>query len=244
MIEPKENERPHRRLLTRAPVESHAVRPESRQISGRWGSLHPLRPCEQVEDLYALSHTPASGPELWEYLPYGPFADLNEMRSWMDDCAASSDPLFYAIADETGRLSGMASYLRIDPKNGSIEMGHIWLSPAIQKSRSGTEALYLMMRHAFDDLGYRRLEWKCNAMNEASRRAARRFGFRYEGTFYRNMIVKGLNRDTAWYAILLDDWPAIREAFETWLSPENFDDAGRQKQRLSELVREGISGTF
>jgi RimJ/RimL family protein N-acetyltransferase len=149
---------------------------------------------------------------------------------------ASEDPLFFAIEAE-GAPQGVTSYLRITPEHGVIEIGHIWFGSPLQRTRAATEAIYLMARHAFDDLGYRRLEWKCNALNEPSRRAAERFGFTFEGVFRKHMLVKGKNRDTAWYAIVDDDWPAIRAAFERWLAPENFDEHGVQRERLGKLLR-------
>ena len=150
---------------------------------------------------------------------------------------ARDDPLFFAIIEQaSGKASGMASYLNIVPDMGCIEIGHIWFAPPLQKTRAATEAIFLMMRHVFDDLGYRRLEWKCNALNEASMRAARRFGFTYEGTFRQHMVVKGRNRDTAWFALLDREWPAVRAAFERWLAPENFDGQGRQRMSLTALM--------
>jgi RimJ/RimL family protein N-acetyltransferase len=231
-----ERETPLKRELTRDPVECDAKAPEKQVLKGCWVSVVPLDVARHGQALFNVSHVPEDGPALWEYLPYGPFSGLSEMTPWLEHCAASPDPFFYAILDEAGQPSGMASYLRIAPAAGSIEMGHIWMAPRIQRSRTASEALFLMMRHAFDDLGYRRLEWKCNAVNEASRRAAKRLGFSYEGTFYRNMIVKGRNRDTAWYALLLEDWRGVREGFEAWLDLDNFDENGNQKKSLSDLM--------
>ena len=151
--------------------------------------------------------------------------------------ARSSDPLFFAIVDPaTGEAAGMASYLNIVPANGCIEIGHIWFAPPLQRTRAATEAIFLLMRHVFDDLRYRRLEWKCDALNAPSRRAAGRFGFTYEGTFRQHMIVKGRNRDTAWFALLDRDWPTVRAAFERWLAPGNFDPGGRQRSALAALT--------
>ena len=151
--------------------------------------------------------------------------------------ARSSDPLFFAIVDPaTGEAAGMASYLNIVPANGCIEIGHIWFAPPLQRTRAATEAIFLLMRHVFDDLRYRRLEWKCDALNAPSRRAAGRFGFSYEGTFRQHMIVKGRNRDTAWFALLDRDWPRVRAAFERWLAPANFDPAGSQRSALAALT--------
>jgi len=146
------------------------------------------------------------------------------------------DRLFFTLVPAAGgRASGVASYLRIVPEFGVIEVGNIWFGPALQRTAAATEAIYLLARHVFDDLGYRRLEWKCNALNAASRRAAERFGFTFEGVFREHMVIKGRNRDTAWYAIVDRDWPAIRDAFERWLDPENFDAAGAQRLRLDEF---------
>jgi RimJ/RimL family protein N-acetyltransferase len=199
--------------------------------------LEPIKVAAHASILYALSHARPEDAGLWTYLPYGPFADQGAFERWLADCARSDDPLFFAIVDEaSGNASGMASYLNIVPANGCIEIGHIWFAPPLQKTRGATEAIFLMMRHVFDDLGYRRLEWKCNALNEASMRAARRFGFTYEGTFRQHMVVKGRNRDTAWFALLDHEWPAVRAAFERWLAPANFDPAGRQRTSLGTLM--------
>jgi RimJ/RimL family protein N-acetyltransferase len=211
--------------------------PARMPLDGKWARLEPVDPDRHATMLHEGSHGAPKVDELWAYMPYGPFASFGAFRAWLGDCAAGSDPLFYTIVDrDSGRFVGMASYLNIHPKNGSIEIGHIWFSPAVQRTRLTTEALYLMMRHAMDDLGYRRLEWKCNALNEPSRAAARRLGFHYEGIFYNHLVVKGRNRDTAWYSILDDEWASVRAMFEGWLAPDNFDDGGRQKRALSALA--------
>lgn len=207
--------------------------PEWRRHEGRTGALEPLDPELHTEDLYELSHGEQGSSAIWDYLPYGPFPDIDAFHNWLRTCAATADPMFFAIRDAaTGRASGMASYLNIVPLQGSIEIGHIWFSPAIQATTLTTESLYLMMRHAMTDLRYRRLEWKCNALNAASRRAANRLGFRFEGIFYNHVIVKDHNRDTAWYSIIDSEWPEVEATFERWLSPENFDVDGRQKRPL------------
>jgi RimJ/RimL family protein N-acetyltransferase len=199
--------------------------------------LEPVDVAAHAESLYRLSHARPEDAALWTYLPYGPFANRGEFERWLAERAHSEDPLFFAVIEaKSGRACGMTSYLNIVPAHGSIEIGHIWFAPPLQKTRGATEAIFLMMRHVFDDLGYRRLEWKCNALNEASMRAARRFGFTYEGTFRQHMVVKGRNRDTAWFALLDREWPAVRTAFERWLAPENFDAAGRQRTSLSALM--------
>jgi RimJ/RimL family protein N-acetyltransferase len=214
--------------------------PERAVLTGAYVRLEPVDVAAHGGSLYRLSHGRPEDAALWTYLPYGPFPDRDEFESWLAERARSSEPLFFAIVDrETGKASGMASYLNIVPANGCIEIGHIWFAPPLQDTRAATEAIFLMMRHVFDDLGYRRLEWKCDALNEASKRAARRFGFIYEGTFRQHMVVKGRNRDTAWFSLLDREWPAVRAAFERWLSPDNFDADGRQRTSLSALMPSG-----
>jgi RimJ/RimL family protein N-acetyltransferase len=207
-------------------------------LQGRYVRLEPVDVPAHAQSLYALSHARLEDAALWIYLAYGPFADQGAFAAWLDARGRSEDPLFFAIIEQaSGKASGMASYLNIVPDMGCIEIGHIWFAPPLQKTRAATEAIFLMMRHVFDDLGYRRLEWKCNALNAASMRAARRFGFTYEGTFRQHMVVKGRNRDTAWFALLDRDWPAVRGAFERWLAPENFDAAGIQRISLAALTQ-------
>jgi len=208
--------------------------PERAPIAGQSVWLDPLDPAAHAVPLFASSHGPETDPDLWLYMGVGPFATLEEFARWLEICAASSDPLFFTVVDEhTGHPSGMASYLRITPPHGVIEIGNIWFSAALQRTRQATEAIFLLARHAFDDLGYRRLEWKCNALNARSRRAAERFGFCYEGLFRQHMVIKGRSRDTAWFSMTDRDWPAIRSAFERWLAPENFDAGGQQRQSLA-----------
>jgi RimJ/RimL family protein N-acetyltransferase len=217
--------------------------PVRQPLDGASARLEPIDPARHAEELYAASHGVAGGEELWRFMAYGPWADPGAFRAWLRDCAAVHDPLFYAIRDgASGQVRGMASYLNIVPRNGSIEIGHIWLAPVFQDTRAATEALFLLMRYALDDLAYRRLEWKCDALNEPSRHAARRLGFRFEGIFYQHMVVKGRNRDTAWYSILDQEWPSIHSMLETWLAPANFDADGRQRRALSELQGRGAPG--
>ena len=205
---------------------------------GRYARLEPLDARLHAEELYAASHGIEGGERLWDYLAYGPWSTLDAFRAWLRDCSATADPLFFAIRDkQTSLAGGVASFLNIHPKPGTIEIGHIWLGPALQRTPAATEALFLLIRHAFDDLGYRRMEWKCNALNGASRRAAVRLGFLFEGIFYQHMIAKGRNRDTAWFSILDGEWPRLRANFETWLASENFDETGQQRLPLSELNR-------
>jgi RimJ/RimL family protein N-acetyltransferase len=212
--------------------------PERTSLAGAHVRLEPVEPGAHAESLYALSHARPEDVVLWTYLAYGPFEGQGAFAAWLAERARSSDPLFFALVEQaSGAAAGMASYMNIVPLNGTIEIGHIWFAPPLQKSRAATEAIYLLARHAFDDLGYRRLEWKCDALNEASIRAARRFGFSYEGTFRQHMVVKGRNRDTAWFALLDREWPAVSSAFERWLSRENFDAAGLQRTSLRELMK-------
>src|SRR5215468_9901534 len=214
--------------------------PARRPLEGISARLEPIDPAAHAAELFAASHGVPGGEELWRFMAYGPWTDGVTFRSWLRDCAAVHDPLFFAIRDgTTGRACGMASYLNIVPKNGSIEIGHIWLAPALQDTRPGTEALFLLMRYAMDDLAYRRLEWKCDALNEPSRHAARRLGFRFEGVFHRHMVIKGHNRDTAWYSIVGQEWPTVRATMEAWLAPENFDAMGRQRRALDGGNSEG-----
>ena len=174
---------------------------------------------------------------MWTYLPYGPFPALASYRAWLDDSCAGSDPLFFAIMDKArGKAVGVAAYLRIDPRSGSIEVGHLAYSPLLQHAPAATEAMYLMMERAFS-LGYRRYEWKCDALNAPSRAAAQRLGLSFEGVFRQATVVKGHNRDTAWYAAIDREWPALQAAFMRWLDPANFDEEGKQRLRLSDLTR-------
>jgi RimJ/RimL family protein N-acetyltransferase len=190
--------------------------------------LEPLDPDRHAEALFAEA---AGDPRLWDYLPYGPFPDLAELREHLAQQAGSSDPLFFAVVVD-GRAVGIVSYLRIEPEHACTEIGHIWFGASLQRTPAATEVVYLLARHAFDDLGNRRLEWKCDAANARSRRAAERFGFTFEGVFRQHMIVNGRNRDTAWFSIVDGEWPEVRVAFERWLDPANFDADGRQRTPL------------
>jgi RimJ/RimL family protein N-acetyltransferase len=205
-------------------------------LDGQLVRLEPLDPSRHAESLFLSSHGADRDPHLWDHLAYGPFAGQVEFTAWLEQRAASADPLFFAVVDRpTQRPMGMASYMRIEPEHGVIEIGHIWFAPALQRTRQATEAIFLLASNAFDALGYRRLEWKCDALNERSRRAAERFGFSYEGTFRQHMIVKGRNRDTAWFSITDGEWPVRRAGFKAWLAPDNFDQSGLQRESLSAL---------
>jgi RimJ/RimL family protein N-acetyltransferase len=220
-----------------------ALRP-SREIrlEGRHVVLVPLDPAVHGDALYEGAHGPEA-EDLWRYLFQTPFPDRAAFRAHLDAAARGDDPFFLAILDKaTGRAVGQATYMRIDAAHRVIEVGNILYTPALQRTPGGTEAMYLMARHAFEDLGYRRYEWKCNALNAPSRRAAARYGFAFEGVFRRHMIVKGRNRDTAWFSMIEEEWPARRQAFERWLAPGNFDAQGRQHLALGALNAEAIPG--
>jgi RimJ/RimL family protein N-acetyltransferase len=170
----------------------------------------------------------------WTYLPYGPFSGLDDFQDWLKKTCCNDDPFFHTIIDlQNEKAVGMASYLRIEPNVGVIEVGHIHFSPLMQKTPLSTEAMYLMMRRIFDELGYRRYEWKCDSLNAPSCNAAKRLGFIFEGIFRQCTMYKGRNRDTAWYSIIDSEWPGLKKAFECWLSPDNFDNQGRQLASLS-----------
>ena len=201
-------------------------------LDGRLCRLEPLA-MEHAAALHEANSLDADG-RMWDYMAYGPFDTLASYRAWVEQKAASVDPLFFAIIDRARDAPvGVASYLRIDPPNGVIEVGHLAYSPRLQRTPAATEAMYLMMRYAFE-LGYRRYEWKCNARNEPSRSAAGRLGFTFEGVFRQHMIVKGRSRDTAWYSVIDGEWPRVRVGFERWLDARNFDATGRQRRTLAD----------
>lgn len=213
------------------------ARPDQAPKDGRYVRLERLDADAHAADLYRGFSVDDA---VWDYLGYGPFSSASRYHRWAKDMTAADsatcDPVFWALKDqETGRYGGVASYLRIAPDAGSIEVGHICLAPEMQRTRAATETMYLMMKWAFD-AGYRRYEWKCDALNMPSRSAAQRLGFSYEGVFRQHMLYKGRNRDTAWFAIIDSEWPGLREAFEAWLSPANFDANGRQREKLADLT--------
>lgn len=211
---------------------SGARLPDATPLIGTRVELHHLDPAAHGEDLWVAQSV--GDPRLWSYLPYGPFADVSTLLAHLRAQAVADDPWFYAVVVD-GRAAGVVSYLRGDAANGVIEIGHIWFGGALQRTPAATEAIFLLARHAFDGLGVRRLEWKCDAANARSQAAARRFGFTYEGTFRQHLIVKGRNRDTAWFSILDGEWPAVRAAFEAWLDPSNFGTDGAQRASLASL---------
>jgi RimJ/RimL family protein N-acetyltransferase len=210
--------------------------PPRTSIEGRFCRLDPLDLDRHARDLYAVNSLDRGGRS-WTYLPYGPFASLDSYCTWIASSCLSDDPLFFAIVDKaSGKPLGVASYLRIAPSSGSIEVGHIHYSQELKRTLMGTESMFLMMQTVFN-LGYRRYEWKCDALNAGSMIAAQRLGFSFEGIFRQASVYKGRNRDTAWFSVIDTEWPSLREAFLTWLHPDNFDGRGRQKTRLTDLTR-------
>jgi RimJ/RimL family protein N-acetyltransferase len=195
-------------------------------------TLEPLKPRAHAAALYEATHGPGHDPRLWDFMFVGPFVSQGDFASWLAACRQSEDPLFFAIVDRARGARGMASFMRINPGHGVIELGNIFFAAPLQRSRGATEAIFLMLRHAFDKLGYRRVEWKCDARNLRSQRAAARFGFTREGVFRQHMVVKGESRDTVWFAIIDRDWPRLRIAYRRWLDPKNFGRDGGQRRKL------------
>ncbi len=211
--------------------------PPHTPMEGQHVRLEILDPGAHARELYA-AYVEDQEDRVWAYLPYGPFANFEEYQVWLRKDCTGLDPLFHAIFDKsTGHAVGVASYLRINPAAGSIEVGHINFSPALQRTPMATEAMFLMMARAFDELNYRRYEWKCDALNARSCRAAIRLGLTFEGIFRQCIVYKNRNRDTAWYSILDHEWPATKAAYEQWLSPDNFDSDGKQHQTLGDLIK-------
>jgi RimJ/RimL family protein N-acetyltransferase len=209
--------------------------PSREPLTGRYCRLEALVPERHAADLFAANRLDIDGRN-WTYLPYGPFETSDEYQAWVEQVSRGNDPLFFAIIDSAMDVSvGVASYLDIKPAVGSIEVGHLNFSPKLQRKRGATEAIYLMMDRAFE-LGYRRFQWRCNALNAPSRAAAQRYGLSFEGISCQATVSKGRNRDTAWYAAIDSEWPTLKSAFQTWLDPANFDESGRQRTRLSQLT--------
>lgn len=217
--------------------------PERTPLEGRTCRLEPLVPEVHGEELFASQADDPTGRH-WTWLPYGPFLTRSTYLQWLRDFTQGNDPLFFAIRPTgLGRVCGVCAYLRIIPIAGTIELGHINLGPPLQQTVAATEALFLMIQQGFD-LGYRRVEWKCDTHNAPSRRAAQRLGFTFEGIFRQAQVVKGRNRDTAWFSIIDAEWPPLQSAFRAWLAPDNFDASGQQRHRLAELIaREKGPGT-
>jgi RimJ/RimL family protein N-acetyltransferase len=207
--------------------------PPHTAMVGRFCTVEPLDPTRHAAQLFAAYAEDRDGG-MWTYLPRGPYASLEKYRAWADEACRAADPLVHAIIDtSTGEAVGTAALMRIDPQSGVIEVGSITYSPRLQRRPAGTEAMYLMMRRVFDELGYRRYEWKCNSLNAPSRSAATRLGFRYEGLFRQAQVTRGRNRDTAWFSVIDSEWPAVRNAFERWLDPANFAADGTQRRSLA-----------
>lgn len=232
-------EQPYFRPLSGAtvdPLPSGLVPPRT-VLQGKHIRLEPLDPAIHADDLYTASHTTDEGRAIWTYLPQGPWPDKAAYTAHLRASAGSQERIYYALRPLLGGpASGHASFMDMHPGDGVIEIGYIWFAPSLQRTRAATEAMYLMLDHAMTDLRYRRMQWRCNAQNAKSRAAARRLGFRYEGTFYNHLIYKGLNRDTAWYSILDDEWPDVKARLEAWLAAGNFDADGRAKSSLSETM--------
>jgi RimJ/RimL family protein N-acetyltransferase len=206
-------------------------------MMGRYCRVEPLDPARHARELFEANAEDPEGKN-WTYLLVEPRKDFESYKRWLEEIAVTNDPVFFAIVDgESGKAAGVASFMRIDRGMGVVEVGHLNFSPRLQRTRAATESMFLMMRRAFEELGYRRYEWKCDSLNEPSRRAAERLGFRFEGIFRQAVVYKGRTRDTAWFSIIDSEWPELKKAFEQWLDPKNFDGQGRQRQRLSELTR-------
>jgi len=209
--------------------------PPRSAMEGRFCRVEPIDPARHAADLHAAYLLDNDGRN-WTYLPYGPFAHFEEYRDWLERAATSDDPLVHCIIESrSNRAVGVASFMRIDPSAGVIEVGGINYAPPLQRTPAATEAMYLMMRRVFDELGYRRYEWKCDSLNAPSRAAALRLGFHYEGMFRQATVYKARNRDTCWFSILDSEWPSLKSAFERWLDPQNFHATGGQRQSLSSL---------
>lgn len=221
------------------PVEgwTSALPPSSSPLDGRYCRLERLNVEKHGSSLWQAACGDRDG-STWTYLPYGPHATIEAYLAHLSDQQDSHDPHFYAVIDldrTREGAAGVCSLMRFSPEMGSIEIGHIYFSPSLQRTRAATEAIFLLLSEAFERLGYRRVEWKCNALNDASKRAAERLGFHHEGLFRQTAVVKGRNRDTAWYSIVDNEWPALAEGFRRWLDPENFDEEGRQRRSLGAM---------
>lgn len=220
-----------------APIENWTGRPEipKTSMAGKYCRLELLDSDKHADDLFNAFAKDTEGRN-WTYLPYGPFESVEAFKYWLNKSCCGEDPLFFTIQDlSSGRSIGIASYLRIQPANGVAEVGHLHFSPLLQNTPMATEAMYLMMERVFDELGYRRYEWKCDSLNEKSCNAASRLGFTFEGIFRQAIVYKNRNRDTAWFSIIDSEWPALKLAFNNWLSNDNFNSHGNQKKSLSEF---------
>jgi|SRR5689334_6596654 len=241
MTETENVERPYPRPLSGAKV-GHlpsALVPARTALVGRYVTLEPLDAARHAGDLFEASHGSEAAIQIWDYLPWGPWKSEAEYISVLREQTASQDRIYYAVRTASGgKACGQICFLDIQPEQGVIEIGAIWFGLTLRRTRGATESMYLMLRYAMDDLRYRRMQWRCNALNANSRAAARRLGFRFEGIFHNHMISKGRNRDTAWYSILDDEWPEVREILERWLAPGNFGQDGIAKTSLAALMEE------
>ena len=207
-------------------------------LEGTSVQLEPLDAARHAKELYQAGHDSEQGLRIWDYLTTGPWPTEEAYAAVLRQQSACLDPVFYAVRSlATNRICGQASFLDIDAQNGVIEIGNIWFGPELQRTRGSTEVMHLMLRYAMDELGYRRMQWRCNSLNERSRHAAARLGFRFEGIFYNHLIFKGKNRDTTWYSILDDEWPEVGGIIERWLEPTNFGDDGVPKTSLFEAMK-------
>lgn len=223
------------------PVDNWTARelPPRTPMVGRTCRVEPLDAERHIAELHE-ANLEGDGRN-WTYLSTGPYSGLGAYREWLLNINAAGDPMFHTIVDNSGKASGVAAFMRIEPANGVIEVGHINYAPRLQQTIASTEAMYLMMRRVFDELGYRRFEWKCDSLNAPSRVAAGRLGFQFEGVFRQAIVYKGRNRDTAWFSILDNEWPDLKREYERWLDPSNFNAAGNQKTRLGR--RRGLQVT-
>lgn len=228
------------RPLSGAPVNNPppALLPTRAPIVGRWVTLEPQDAERDAAELFEAGHSTPEGLAIWDYLAYGPWPSLEAYKQTLKAQAASFDPIFYTIrCHATGKCCGQITLMDLNAINGVAEIGNIWFGPELQRTRAATEALFLAMDYPMSRLGYRRMQWRCNAQNQRSRAAARRLGFRFEGIFYNHLIFKGKNRDTAWYSILDNEWPVVREMIGYWLADENFDEQGQAIESLNALMQ-------
>jgi RimJ/RimL family protein N-acetyltransferase len=224
------------RLIANPP---NGLIPARTPLLGRHIDLEPLDPAIHAAELYKAGHGSGEKLRIWDYLPWGPWLDQAAFTGSLRGWAATFDFVWFSLRPKnTGTADGMSAYLDIHPLDGVIEIGGIWFSPELQRTRAATEALFMLLNYAMGDLGYRRMQWRCNSLNVKSRNAARRLGFRFDGVFYNHMIFKGKNRDTAWYSILDDEWPEVREIIKLWLDDSNFDPAGVARRSLSALMEQ------
>jgi len=234
-----DHEKPAPRPLSNHLVEPlpSGMAPLRALVKGRFVRLEPVDPVAHAEELYEASHRDAEALKVWDFIPHGPWPDQASFELWLRDTTSLLERVAFAIrSEDTGKACGMVQYHHIQPKSGVLEIGGIWYAPAFQRTRGATETLFLVLSHALDDLKYRRVQWRCDTLNEQSRAAVRRLGFGFEGIFYSEAIVKGKNKDTAWYSLLDYEWPEVKEKITTWLADDNFDDDGRAKASLSEMM--------